>query len=346
MRAMKWEEDALVVLDQTRLPLERSYRRCTGHKMVADAIRELAVRGAPAIGVAAAYGMALGSLEYKGKDQIKLRDHLNTVRKTLAATRPTAINLFWALERIETKLNQLKKESVAEIQAALIEEAQLMEREDIEINRALSCHGNNIIPPQARILTHCNTGALATCGYGTALGVVRAAHEGGKNVQVIATETRPLLQGSRLTAFELLDAEIPVTLITDSMAGWVLYQGLVDLVIFGADRIAANGDTANKIGSYSLAVVARENGVPVFVAAPRSTFDLSLKNGSEIPVEERSPKEVTQIGPMQMAPPGVKAFNPAFDVTPYQYLNGIITEAGILRPPFHCAIRKALVNKV
>ncbi|HKM38732.1 MAG TPA: S-methyl-5-thioribose-1-phosphate isomerase [bacterium] len=346
MQAMRWEDNALILLDQTRLPVRKSYRRCSDHKMVAAAIRELAVRGAPAIGVAAAYGMALGSLEYKGTDPTQLRDHLSAVKKTLAATRPTAVNLFWALKRIQAKLDQLEGKSVVEIQTALIQEAQLMEEEDIETNRALGEQGNSIIPFGARVLTHCNTGALATCGYGTALGVVRAAHEAGKEVQVFVSETRPLLQGARLTAFELMEAGIPATLITDSMAGWVLHQGLVDLVIFGADRIAANGDTANKIGSYSLAVLARENGVPVFVAAPLSSFDLNLKNGADIPVEERGAKELTQIGPVQIAPPGIKVFNPAFDITPSRYLDGIITEVGILRPPLELSINKALVNKL
>ncbi len=346
MQAMRWEDNSLLLLDQTKLPTKREYLHCTDHRMVAAAIRRLAVRGAPAIGVAAAYGMALGALEYQGQDRAELLAHLHNVQAILAATRPTAVNLFWALERIEAKLDQVKNRSVAEIQAALIQEAQMLEQEDVKTNQAIGRHGNTIVPPRARILTHCNAGALATCGYGTVLGVIRAAHEAGKDIHVFADETRPLLQGARLTAFELMEDKIPVTLITDNMAGWVLHQQLVDLVIFGADRIAANGDTANKIGSYSVAVLAKENGIPVFSAAPLSSIDLSLNSGAQIPVEERDPKEITHLGEVQIAPTGVKVFNPAFDITPHRYLDGIITEVGILRPPFELSIRAAFAVKI
>lgn len=346
MQAMRWEDNSLLLLDQTKLPTKREYLRCIDHRMVAAAIRRLAVRGAPAIGVAAAYGMALGALEYQGQDRAELLAHLHNVQAILAATRPTAVNLFWALERIEAKLDQVKNRSVAEIQAALIQEAQMLEQEDVKTNQAIGRHGNTIVPPRARILTHCNAGALATCGYGTVLGVIRAAHEAGKDIHVFADETRPLLQGARLTAFELMEDKIPVTLITDNMAGWVLHQQLVDLVIFGADRIAANGDTANKIGSYSVAVLAKENGIPVFSAAPLSSIDLSLNSGAQIPVEERDPKEITHLGEVQIAPTGVKVFNPAFDITPHRYLDGIITEVGILRPPFELSIRAAFAIKI
>ncbi|NLG87143.1 MAG: S-methyl-5-thioribose-1-phosphate isomerase [Firmicutes bacterium] len=345
MQAMQWEGDSLLLLDQTKLPTKVEYLRCTTHQMVADAICRLVVRGAPAIGVAAAYGMALGALEYKGTDKEGLYTYLQQVRRTLAETRPTAVNLFWALQRMQTKLDNVKDKPVAEIRAALTKEAQLMEKEDIETNRAIGYYGNAIVPDQARILTHCNAGALATCGYGTALGVIRAAHEAGKGVHVFADETRPLLQGARLTAFELMEDGIPVTLITDNMAGWVMHKGMVDLVIFGADRIAANGDTANKIGSYSVAVLAKENGIPVYSAAPLSSIDINLCTGDEIPVEERDPKEVTHLGGIQVAPSGVHVFNPAFDVTLHQYLDGIITEVGILRPPFERSISAALAAR-
>ncbi|NMA55310.1 MAG: S-methyl-5-thioribose-1-phosphate isomerase [Firmicutes bacterium] len=338
MRALRWDGDCLVILDQTKLPGQKNYLRCIDHRQVAAAICRLAVRGAPAIGVAAAYGLALGGLEYKGKDRKELLDYLSCVRQTLAATRPTAVNLFWALDQIWTQLEQAKPKSVAEIRRLLIREAKAMEQKDLETNLAIGRHGNNVVPSRAGILTHCNTGALATCGYGTALGVIRAAHQAGKDIRVFAGETRPLLQGARLTVLELMEDGIPVTLITDSMAGWVMYKGLVNMVIFGADRIARNGDTANKIGSYSLAVLAKEHDIPVYVAAPRSSFDFSLSCGQEIPIEERAPEEITQLNQSPITPAGAKVFNPAFDITPHRYLDGIITEAGILRPPYEDSI--------
>ncbi|MGI6128858.1 MAG: S-methyl-5-thioribose-1-phosphate isomerase [bacterium] len=345
MQAMRWEDNSLLLLDQTKLPTRREYLRCIDHQMVADAISRLVVRGAPAIGVAAAYGMALGSLEYQGESQEGLMSYLEKVRLQLAGTRPTAVNLFWALERVQSRLETIKDKSVVEIRTALIREAQQMQTEDINTNQAIGRHGNTIVPQQACILTHCNAGALATCGYGTALGVIRAAYEAGKNIHVFADETRPLLQGARLTAFELMEDGIPITLITDNMAGWVMHKGMVDLVIFGADRIAANGDTANKIGSYSIAVLAKENGIPVYTAAPLSSIDISLRSGDKIPVEERDPKEVTHLGRRQIAPSRVQVFNPAFDVTPHRYLDGIITEVGILRPPFESSISAAFATK-
>lgn len=343
--AIRWEQDgALILLDQTRLPLATEYVRCTGHEAVADAIKRLVVRGAPAIGVAAAYGMALGALEYRGDDKAEFLAHLQRVAETLAATRPTAVNLFWAIGRVKKKIEQVKDRSIDEIRRELVHEAQTMQAEDVEINRRIGRYGNEIVPQGARILTHCNAGALATAGYGTAVGVIRAAHEAGKNIHVYADETRPLLQGARLTAWELMQDGIPVTLITDNMAGYAMRKGMIDLVIFGADRIAANGDTANKIGSYSVAVLAKENGIPVFSAAPLSTIDRDLATGDEIPVEERAPEEVTHVFGKQVAPEGVDVFNPAFDVTPHRYLTGIITEVGILRPPYTLSIAAAFAR--
>lgn len=347
MLSMRWEGDvvngggALVLLDQTKLPLVTEFVRCTNHEQVADAIKRLVVRGAPAIGVAAAYGIAVGAFEYRGDDKAELLQHLERVAGTLAATRPTAVNLFWAIRRVRDRIAQVKERSIDEIRQELVHEAQAMQHEDIEVNRRIGRHGNEVVPYGARILTHCNAGWLATAGYGTVLGVVRAAHEAGKNIHVYADETRPLLQGARLTTWELMQDGIPVTLITDNMAGWAMRRGMIDLVIFGADRIAANGDTANKIGSYSVAVLARENGIPVFSAAPLSTIDVSLTSGDEIPVEERSPQEVTHVFGTQVAPAGVDVFNPAFDVTPNRYLAGIITEVGILRPPYTLSIAAA-----
>ena len=341
MEAIRWENDTLILLDQTKLPLSVEYVHCKDHQTLASAIKKLVVRGAPAIGVAAAYGIVLGANEYRGTDRAGFLSHMEEVSKTLGATRPTAVNLFWALRRMKNKLESCSTSDIGIIRKSLLEEAQKIHEEDLETNRKIGRNGNEIVPQGARILTHCNAGALATAGYGTVLGVVRAAHEAGKDIQVFADETRPLLQGARLTAWELMQDGIPVTLITDNMAGYVLHKGYVDLVIFGADRIAANGDTANKIGSYSVAVLAKENGIPVFTAAPLSTIDPSIKTGEEIPIEERNPEEVTHFGGIRVAPDGVKVFNPAFDVTPHRYLDGIITEVGILRPPFEISIKAA-----
>ncbi|HHV57460.1 MAG TPA: S-methyl-5-thioribose-1-phosphate isomerase [Firmicutes bacterium] len=342
MDTMRWEDGALLLLDQTKLPEKTEYLRCTRPEEVAAAIRRLAVRGAPAIGIAAAYGLALGAREFKGTEREEFLRHLRAVKELLAGTRPTAVNLFQALERAYRRAEELADESVAAMQQALLDAAHHLFAEDMEICRRIGAHGAAVVPPGARILTHCNAGALATAGYGTALGVIRAAHAAGKVAMVYADETRPLLQGARLTAYELQEDGIPVTLICDDMAGYAMQKGRVDLVIFGADRIAANGDTANKIGSYSVAVLAREHGIPVYVAAPLATIDERLTSGREIPIEERDPEEVTHIGGRRLARAGVSVWNPAFDVTPHWYLSGIITEAGILRPPFKEAIQKAL----
>lgn len=339
---MRWEDGALVLLDQTKLPEKKEYLRCARPEEVAAAIKRLAVRGAPAIGIAAAYGLALGALAFSGSDPQEFLRHLAKVKEMLAVTRPTAVNLFWALERAFKRAEEEAGEGVAAAQQALLAEANRMWAEDMEICRSIGAFGQEVVPHRARILTHCNAGALATAGYGTALGVIRAAHAAGKVEMVYAGETRPLLQGARLTAYELKEDGIPVTLICDDMVGYAMQKGLVDLVIFGADRIAANGDTANKIGSYSVAVLACAHGIPVYVAAPLATIDMKLKSGEQIPIEERDPEEVTHCGGRQIAPAGVAVWNPAFDVTPHRYIAGIITEAGILRPPYTAAIAAVL----
>jgi methylthioribose-1-phosphate isomerase len=340
--SIRWDNGTLVLLDQTKLPETTEFLRCRTPQEVAAAIMRLSVRGAPAIGIAAAYGMALGALEFIGDDAGALLQHLQEVKALLAATRPTAVNLFWALELTWQRAVAAAPKGVPAVQAALVEEANAMWVEDMEICRRIGAYGAELVPDRARILTHCNAGALATAGYGTAVGVIRAAHASGKVEMVYADETRPLLQGARLTAYELKEENIPVTVICDNMAGYAMQQGLVNWVVFGADRIAANGDTANKIGSYSVAVLAHAHGIPVYVAAPLATIDSKLACGASIPIEERRPEEITQLAGKRMAPKGVKVWNPAFDVTPACYLSGIITEVGVLRPPYTDSIRAAL----
>ena len=320
MDAIRWKGTALSLLDQTRLPIAEEWIDYTDCRLVADAIRTMVVRGAPAIGVAAAYGYCLAALA--GED-------LKEAKAVLAASRPTAVNLFWALERMERRAVSCGGDP-----AALIAEAEAIHREDVEMCKAIGLHGSAVVPEGARILTHCNAGALATGGYGTALGVIRAAHAQGKAKMVYADETRPLLQGGRLTAYELAADGVPVTLICDDMAGALMARGQVDLVIVGCDRMAANGDFANKIGTYSLSVLARHHGIPFYTALPSSTVDLSLPDGTAIPVEERAPEEVSAFAGVQTGPAGVPVWNPAFDVTPHQLLTGIITEKGVLYPPF------------
>jgi methylthioribose-1-phosphate isomerase len=319
------------MIDQRRLPSEEVWLEYRDYQGVAEAIRSMVVRGAPAIGVAAAYGAALGARDIEAADFAGFMQELERVCAVLAATRPTAVNLFWALERIKTRAVQLTGKALGEIKAALLHEAQVMAIEDEAINRAMGRHGAALLSDGARVLTHCNAGALATAGYGTALGVIRAAVESGKQVSVLADETRPFLQGSRLTAWELHRDNIPVTLICDNMAGTLMRQGAVDCVIVGADRIAANGDVANKIGTYSVAVLAREHGLPFYVAAPLSTIDLSLNHGDQIPIEERSPQEITHCGNVRLAPEGIQVRNPAFDVTPARLVTAIITERGVVQ---------------
>ncbi|MCD6363297.1 MAG: S-methyl-5-thioribose-1-phosphate isomerase [Synergistetes bacterium] len=318
---LKWEGDALLILDQRRIPHKVEFLRCQDHEDVAQAIKSMAVRGAPAIGIAAAYGVVLGV------KKLSLRD-IERIVDVLSKTRPTAVNLFWALQRMR------KKAESASSWEDLLEEAKAIHEEDIKANERMGKYGAELVPDHAVILTHCNAGALATGGFGTALGVIRFAALHGKNVKVYADETRPVLQGARLTAWELMMDNIDVTLITDNMAGYLMSKGEIDLVIVGADRIAANGDVANKIGTYSLAVLAKHHGVPFYVAAPVSTIDLDIPSGKDVPIEQRNPKEVVEIGGVRIAPEGVKVFNPAFDVTPAELISAIITEKGVLRPPF------------
>ena len=330
VETIEWSDSGVVMIDQTRLPRETTYVTCTTYLEVADAIRTMVIRGAPAIGVAAAMGVALGVLQ--GHD-------IETVSAELAGTRPTAVNLFWAIDRMRRVHASLKGLPAEEIRAALVREAQAIKTEDIAINHAMGRHGASLVPDGKTVLTHCNAGALATAGYGTALGVIRAAVEAGKKIDVFADETRPFLQGARLTAWELQQDGIPTTLITDNMAGHFLRSGRIGCVIVGADRIAANGDVANKVGTYSVAVLAKENGVPFYVAAPVSTLDLSLSSGDLIPIEQRSPREVTEVFGVAVAPEGIAVENPAFDVTPARYVTAIITERGVARAPYEESLR-------
>ncbi len=334
---IEWLGDRVRIIDQTRLPHEEIYLELNDYRDIALAIRELKIRGAPAIGIAGAYAVALGALKIETVGKNDFLKNLKSVIDTIAGTRPTARNLFFVLERLKKVVET--GESPEQIQKALVDEAVKIHEEEAEATRHLSTLGAEIIQDGWTVLTHCNTGPLATTGHGTALGVIITAHEQGKNIRVIATETRPLLQGARLTTWELKKAGIPVTLITDSMAGHFMKLGKVDCVIAGADRIAANGDTANKIGTYTLAVLARENDIPFYIAAPISTIDASLKTGDEIPIEERSAEEVTHLLGRPIAPEGVAAANPAFDVTPHRYITAIITEKGIIKEPYTESIK-------
>jgi len=332
---VRWEDGRLVLLDQTRLPTEEVERGYTTWQDVADAIRTLVVRGAPAIGVAAAFGVVLAARGSRATSHPALLADLEDAIKGLAATRPTAVNLFWALDRMRALVVASAALPVPALQARLLTEAQAILAEDLAANRAMGAHGAALVPDGARVLTHCNAGALATAGYGTAVGVIRAAHERGKLAMVWVDETRPVMQGSRLTAWELVKEGIPHRLISDVAAGFVMKRGEVDLVVTGADRIAANGDTANKIGTYSVAVLARHHGIPFYVAAPFSTIDASTADGSEIPIEERDPREVQEIAGRRIVPAASPARNPAFDVTPAALITAIITERGVHRPPYH-----------
>jgi methylthioribose-1-phosphate isomerase len=331
-KIIEWLGDRIKIIDQTELPHKEVFLELRDYLEVADAIKKLRIRGAPDIGVAAAYGFALGAQALKASSKNDFMTKLRPISETLASSRPTAVNLFWALERMN-KVAQDSK-NVPQMKAALIAQAKGIEAENDEANRRLSELGAELIKDGFTILTHCNTGSLATAAYGTALGVIKMAKEQGKKVKVYATETRPLLQGARLTTWELLKEKIPVTLITDSMAGYFMSQGAINCAIVGADRIAANGDVANKIGTYTLAVLATENGIPFYVAAPVSTIDFSLSSGADIPIEERNSDEVTHIQGIRIAPEGVKAANPAFDVTPHCYISAIITEKGVFREPY------------
>ena len=333
---IRWSDEGVVMIDQRKLPREEVYVTCRSYREVAEAIRTMVIRGAPAIGVAAAMGVALGMLE---ADSAEPDAAFEEIARTLAATRPTAVNLFWALERMRRAYEQVRGQPLAVIRRRLVEEARRIRDEDIAINQAIGRHGAPLVPDGKIVLTHCNAGALATAGYGTALGVIRAAIATGKRIEVYACETRPFLQGARLTAWELLRDGIPTTLITDNMAGHFLRSGRIGCVVVGADRIAANGDVANKIGTYALAVLARENGVPFYVAAPVSTLDLSLASGEQIPIEQRPAEEVTHVFGVRVAPEGVCVENPAFDVTPGCYVTAIVTERGVARRPYADTLR-------
>ena len=332
------------MIDQKLLPQEERYVTYRDYREVISAINDLTVRGAPAIGVTAALGIALGALTLDCRSCEDFRESVAQICSQFSQTRPTARNLFWAIARMERCL-AASSGSVADLKAALVAEACLITEEDIAINRRIGLHGRRLVAEGARILTHCNAGALATAGYGTALGVIRAAREEAKNLHVFVDETRPVLQGARLTAWELRKENIPATLITDNMAGFIMQQGKVDLVIVGADRIAANGDVANKIGTYSLAVLAKENGVPFYVAAPLSTFDISLPSGRDIPIEERLDAEVLSFRSESIAPAGMGVYNPAFDVTPHRYITAIVTEAGIVETPYELNIQKLFADQ-
>ena len=332
MDAIRWQGNSLALLDQTRLPVEEVWNTYTDYRKVADAIRRLVVRGAPAIGVAAAYALCLATMEYKGQNPEEFQKSMAAASAELAASRPTAVNLFWALDRMGLALGAAG--CGAEALPILIREAEAIHREDVAMNRAIGAAGAAIVPHGARILTHCNAGAIATGGYGTALGVVRSAFTQGKVEMVYCDETRPLLQGARLTAWELVKDGIPATLITDNMAASLMAQGKIDLVLLGCDRMAANGDFANKIGTYGVAVLAHYHGIPFYSVLPSSTIDLSIPDGSHIPIEQREASEVTHFAGVRTAPEGVGVYNPAFDVTPHRLLTGIITEKGVIHPPF------------
>jgi methylthioribose-1-phosphate isomerase len=335
IETIEWTPAGVIMIDQTRLPRETVFVTCRNYVEVADAIRGMIIRGAPAIGVAAAMGVAIGALQSEN-----LEADMPVICETLAKTRPTAVNLFWAIDRMKKLYAASKHLTLSQIRETLVEEAKKVREEDIAINKAIGQHGAALVPDGKTVLTHCNAGALATAGFGTALGVIRAAVQMGKKIDVFADETRPFLQGARLTAWELQRDGIETTLITDNMAGHFLKSGRIGCVVVGADRIASNGDVANKIGTYGVAVLAKENNVPFYVAAPVSTLDLTLKSGDEIPIEERASSEVTHVQGVHMAPDGIKVANPAFDVTPNRYVTAIITERGVARAPFTDSLAK------
>jgi methylthioribose-1-phosphate isomerase len=340
IQTLEWTDQGVRFIDQTKLPTEEVYVTCTTHQQVAEVIRNMVVRGAPAIGVAAAMGVALGIKNSRAESTADLKSELDEICELIGKTRPTAVNLFWAIRRMQEKFERIRIRPIPQIKQRLIEEAQRMHAEDIAANQAMGRHGATLMPSSGGVLTHCNAGALATAGYGTALGVIRAAVEQGKKIHVYADETRPFLQGSRLTAWELMKDGIPTTVISDNMAGAMMKQGKIGAIVVGADRIAANGDVANKIGTYTVAVLAKEHGIPFYVAAPISTVDLECPDGSQIPIEQRNGKEVTHIAGKQMVPDGVSVENPAFDVTPAKYVAAIITERGIAKAPYQDSLRQ------
>jgi methylthioribose-1-phosphate isomerase len=340
------QDDVIVMVDQRKLPAQEVYVRCRTAPEVAKAIRTMVIRGAPAIGVAAAMGIAVGMRRSTTKGTHQFTVEFQKMCDLMAATRPTAVNLFWAIDRLKRTFAEGAQagESPAELVARLEREARAIHDEDVANCRAMGRHGAAMVPDGARVLTHCNAGALATAGYGSALGVIRAAVEQGKKIAVFADETRPFLQGARLTAWELVRDGINTTVITESMAGPLMRQGEIDVVVVGADRIAANGDTANKIGTYTVAVLAHEHRIPFFVAAPLSTIDLSTPDGDRIPIEERDQREVSHLGSSRLTPEGAHIRNPAFDVTPFRYITGIVTEVGILHPPYSESLKQAFAN--
>jgi len=340
IRTIFWEDNAVVMIDQNALPHEERYLRFTDYKDVIAAIKDLTVRGAPAIGVAAALGIALGALQLSPSSKEDLKASFYEICERFSRTRPTARNLFWAIERMKKRFDEVLPLRLDRIKKALVEEAIRICEEDIAINRRIGINGRSLIRDGDSILTHCNAGALATAGCGTALGVIRAAFDEGKKIHVFVDETRPVLQGARLTAWELKKENILATLIADNMAGFLMKQRKIDKIIVGADRIAANGDAANKIGTYSIAVLAKEHHIPFYVAAPLSTIDISIQSGDDIPIEERNSEEITTIRGVRVAPEGVNVYNPAFDVTPHRYITAIITEAGVAFPPYQESIAK------
>jgi methylthioribose-1-phosphate isomerase len=340
INTLEWTDSGVRFIDQTKLPTEETYVTCTSCEQVANAIRKMVVRGAPAIGVAAAMGIALAVQKSKAETVGELKRDLDHCCELVRETRPTAVNLFWGIRRMQERFESLRIRPLPQIRQALIEEAQRMHTEDIAANQAMGRLGATLMPSSGGVLTHCNAGALATCGYGTALGVIRAAIEQGKRLHVYADETRPFLQGARLTAWELMKDGIPTTVISDNMAGAMMRQGKIGAIVVGADRIAANGDVANKIGTYSVAILAKEHNIPFYVAAPLSTVDMNMPDGSKIPIEQRNPSEITHIAGKQIAPDGVGVENPAFDVTPAKYVTAIVTERGIARAPYTQALAK------
>src|SRR2546430_5765763 len=334
IQTLEWTSSGVRFIDQTKLPTEEVYVVCKTHQQVADVIRNMVVRGAPAIGVAAAMGIALGVNNSKAESNGDLKRDLDQICDLIGKTRPTAVNLFWAIRRMQEKFERIRIRPIPQIKRELIEEAQRMHAEDIAANQAMGRHGATLMPSSGGVLTHCNAGALATAAYGTALGVIRSAVEQGKKIHVYADETRPFLQGSRLTAWELMKDGIPTTVISDNMAGAIMKQGKIGAIVVGADRIAANGDVANKIGTYTVAVLAKEHGLPFYVAAPFSTIDLQTPDGEGIPIEQRPATEVTHFAGKRVTPEGIRVENPAFDVTPHRYVAAIITERGLARAPY------------
>jgi methylthioribose-1-phosphate isomerase len=339
-KTIEWKNNTVVMIDQRKLPVQERYVVCRDYRSVIRAIKDLVIRGAPAIGCAAAMGVALGALKIRVKGRERFMARLDAICREMAEARPTAVNLSWAVERMKQVAEKTSHRGVDALKRRLVEEAQKILKEDIAINQAMGRHGQRLLRDGSSVLTHCNAGALATGGYGTALGVVRASVEAGKRIEVIADETRPFLQGARLTAWEMKASGIPVTVITDNAAGYLMQHGKVDAVIVGADRIAANGDVANKIGTFMVAVLAKTHKIPFYVAAPLSTIDIAVKSGKEIPIEQRDTREVTHVQGKRTVPGGVEAENPAFDITPCRYVSAIITEKGVITPPFKAKIRQ------